>query len=1554
MDYISDSDGDNTLPPLPPSAIDKDLLRGVYSFFSERTRMRLKTEAMATPFANLFYEMDRHLAGPSNDPDPAMEQPEDDAVIENSEIGKVHDEDAIDDANTFIKSPEHYTGRSLRKRTFASRHPYIADQADWLGICTIDSLNEMFTDDDALPDVARVLNQLYLKRKKRYPDEDRYKVKNFYAHLGKSKILALLEDSDVTSTDLLESNDQSQLQNYEPDDEELIPYEEKPLEILPPIEYSASESTSESEQEEQLIKIGGRYRKLSKILRGVLPESARRLDMFQKPKPVKRKKIRQNVEPRKGLAIKKSGGSSAQNAQLQKELQTFVDTEDYEEEFLPNHQNLVQPDIAEFLSFSSVVDLSSSSESDSDSAEEVFSDGFTGANPVGTSIDAHLSYLDGESDSAQEGDHINHLFTTGKSPAGNRKGQSSRSAPKSSRTSTPRRKGTSASRNSTGPPRKRRRSKGSGPAYGTLKTRTLLSPVSRRITQHTHGKIPSAKKDPRKDPKRDPKNLRKNVTNLLSVKQPYIRDPVMATTVMEVESTTKFVRNRTARHSWLSNFAPSKASLFGVENEFLSNSILGFCDLSRVHSIGDGHIFFLNEDGVAFSLVGKHYSFGLFQLEASAQSCKHVLMQLRRLLQSQKSLLNPSVRDEMHNSIKCLIKWLLILRQRPEDSLWKHLTSIFDDFSKLQTRQMRQLQSIFHSQLLLIHYIFLRFEACVASDRESEMMDEFHKYCSDFWSVFFQTFAAEELSKQISDSNSIQVDSICLMYMLFNDQKDLWWPPMLEALQEAVPVNDSKTNLMEVCYILISMVPREKLNWMPFIVILNKFRTENISEVHHRFIDICEFANQRLGWPLEEKLVTHLYASFTRRKFGNFGDENSVPISIGEIHTRLDVPDSSVFDRFLNFLYGYISSLSSKKDVKRLISKLVASSQYHYQKGRKFQIMFINRLNLILLLSQISDIDLKSQFTNLIEHIKDSRDMFIYGRAVDALSTFSEVARRKGNSPPVASFQILFEAFSLTYDSLFGMPTLFKKLIECIRATFQEFDNEAIGTTVCLLELVDGIDMQKLPDTLKVELLDLVMFFTNQLLLKRTNLSLVQLDTVSKFTKTNLSFLNSQMGRLPVEGVRQDCLVEEVIEKAIMIWNSCSYVTGTQYWNIMMLQKFPYIGNSALRERFVMFLCMDYLKSGELNKSILGEVDRLLAKSLVSNSNSKYAPGLFNFLSRTRGSVLYSKKLHVPDMVASIQLQNFRFQIMSNLIQSLSCSATMHIGEKKEFLRDLVSQMQNEFNNNFRVSSSVDFWKRLMEVIHRSARDLLNDIIEFWDFSVKLGFPDKRLKNAWIQASDDEKLQMLTFEFTSALHFGKDYATTLDNWLSSKDTGIVFSLVQLFISAVQVNDSHWAHLSFLLKYVLMKLEKFQARVKDVLFKEFMDMIIDIAVVSDRLNNSTFIMYELQALSTCIQIFQHAFFVYDGYKDQEELVELATRFLSEMDNHPPKGFQQRLLLTGLTFGRLKAASSMPYHPPYQHNTEEYARAYCLQSNDMISLSEQLRPPTNPTSQFDFLF
>ncbi|GEQ69868.1 hypothetical protein JCM33374_g3543 [Metschnikowia sp. JCM 33374] len=437
MDHVADSDTENSLPLLCVSDVDTASVRSVFALFSHDTRCRLRAEAHNTPFAALYEEhppdltqngsldyadppdpqahTQEHTPTSALSPEPVLAEPwrEPDTHIPptTSQPQTIHVlSSQAAPADISLAKPTQNSGgrasRSLRKRTFASRHPYIADQADWLGICTVESINEMFDGDEEISRVVRALNHLYLQKKKRYPDEDRYRSKDFYTHLGHSKSLALQGDADAVED---ENGDLRQIQhqdsasqdehNYDPDahssqidhsaddededdEDRLIPYDEFAYPYSQdPVSPSQTEIASETfkhpndhnglhgtpqfqeyndsseddsaedapdspqQEEEEYIKIGGKYRKLRTILRGVLPESAKRLGIFERKSPVKRrKKITRTLTPRKGLAMKKHGSSVSNSAELERELFSRAPQDPGE---APLRRSSVQPTISE-------------------------------------------------------------------------------------------------------------------------------------------------------------------------------------------------------------------------------------------------------------------------------------------------------------------------------------------------------------------------------------------------------------------------------------------------------------------------------------------------------------------------------------------------------------------------------------------------------------------------------------------------------------------------------------------------------------------------------------------------------------------------------------------------------------------------------------------------------------------------------------------------------------------------------------------------------------------------------------------------------------------------------------------------------------------------------------------------------------------------------------------------------------------------------------------------------------------------------------------------------
>ncbi|KAF3990332.1 hypothetical protein FT662_02325 [Candidozyma haemuli var. vulneris] len=1539
MDPVSDSDGENSLPLLSVDAIDTSSLRRGFGFLSSETKQRLRGEAGGTPFEEVYDSLCQY---PPSSPErivvqsssPQKEQEQEHSIMELPALPTVHEQHQESSAG-ILNSPGAYGGqRSLRKRTFASRHPYIADQADYLGICTIDSINEMFSDHDDLVSVARVLNQLYLKRKKRYPDEERYKARNFYAHLGKSKAMALAGDPDAETMDIQDDPSSSQL-NYVPennsDDEEqdLIPYEGSEQHRAPPKVYDSASNTEEEYES------GDEDYSIQETFKRPLEDATSNLKVYRS-----RKKAKRQEQPRKGLAVRKMG-SSASKRNLAQEFEQFVDLGETAEEYTPNYPSYFQPQITSFQSdLSEMIRSESSSDYNSDSDTDLFSDsGIADTTKSSDVIEPPQTYLDDYAldGAAEEADHINHLFASGK------RAKSRKTKPTQSRHNiqAPRqRKATNAG--SSSHPRQRksastgitrpRTARPRGSSYGRLNTRKLSKPLTQ--TNRTNSSRPSkqyskqgesaTRKNQKQsvlsvdvDSESDKENNKENGKTKPKQKQSTFRNKnFLATTTFQVESSTRFVKEHPAGFAISpAFFNPSKASLFSDNLSASSTSILAYSEVKRIHSIGDGFIFFPHQDTVSFMLLGKSYVFGLFQQESSSSNLLRLLSHLRKLMSSVRVQLERSIRDEIKEAIRGLIKWLLILRQPIPKQSWHMLNSILDDFTKLQTKEVRKHQTYFYAQMLLTYYVGYKLEASIPNTSHGHLYSELEKFSTDFWSILFRTYDSTDLAATFtSESPNELSECLSTMYFIFSNHKDIWWPTVVEALQDLNPIMDSSFETMNTTYALASMCPMNRYNWAPFITILNSFQSSSSAEDHHNFIDVCELAHKNLNWPLDEKLVLTLYSSFAKRKFTNFDNETSVPTSIGVTMSRHDIPDDTVFERFLGFVHSYISELTERKEVKRLVTKLVASSQYHYQKGRKYQIMFINRLNLILLLFQISDVELRSPFSSLIDQIIKFKDMFIYSRAVDAFNTFVEVSERKNLEIPIAAFQAMLHSFCASYDRLQGMPSLLAKLIDCGLRVID------ISKTPQSLRFFKAIDLAAIPDRLRGRVLDSFLSFA-ELLRVHKEYALASSDLIDSLTKSVVSFLSTQMNRLPVLDARQDALLENLIEKAIQIWIQFANANGSQNWNFMMLQKFSYLGNKASRDRFALYFCWVYLNQGEVSHSAIFEMDKLLCRALISSNLSKYSSLLFQSLNKVRGSLMSCRKIPAQ---SSVSAQAHKFQILTSVIQKVSVTSSMVPSEKTLMIADMVKELEIEFNTNYDNPHITEFLRRMINVMTTSCLSLLEDVEEFWSISEKLGFPSKRMQSLWAEATNEERISLLNIEFVNALKFEKDYAETFNKWINPKNAHILFALLEIYMVAASRHDLYWAHVSFIIRYIEFRLTQCTIDVVDRQYAKLLNVIRCIPAATFVSENSTYVMYQIEALSKATEIMIAAGYIYDGYSELDDHL----FFRVDMIHHEmaePKAEQASEVFTDIQLNQLKGSDAGPYLPPFEHSDEEYSQA-----------------------------
>lgn len=230
------------------------------------------------------------------------------------------------------------SGRSLRKRNFASTHPYLADQAHYLGLSDINYLNEIYEENHQnLEDVVRYLNYNYIKLKGRYPKDEKYKSKSFYTIISRQSHIAQEnerqeekesqskvdndehpENSDLDNEDNDdEENNEFTLHGYNSQDYETDESSNEPDDLLekfrrhhPMIidDDDIDQSDSDSDKSEAYVQVGGKFRKEKNALRGVLPESAKRLSIYTSAKKLTRKQRQFDnlVKPRKGMAVRKT------------------------------------------------------------------------------------------------------------------------------------------------------------------------------------------------------------------------------------------------------------------------------------------------------------------------------------------------------------------------------------------------------------------------------------------------------------------------------------------------------------------------------------------------------------------------------------------------------------------------------------------------------------------------------------------------------------------------------------------------------------------------------------------------------------------------------------------------------------------------------------------------------------------------------------------------------------------------------------------------------------------------------------------------------------------------------------------------------------------------------------------------------------------------------------------------------------------------------------------------------------------------------------------------
>ncbi|RKP30749.1 hypothetical protein METBISCDRAFT_27124 [Metschnikowia bicuspidata] len=1676
MDALSDSDPENSLPLLPDAAVDVDRLRNFLSFASRETRERLRREAAETDLRRVFENSELYEGPssvdffhiPSSSPHKPASSPVQEtrvpAALECVDIDAVspslsrsypgHEQVAknasfadvgVPDASTSHETTNHpasasappetaeterdaWPSRSLRQRTFASKHPYIADQADYLEICSIQSINEMFGADADLAGVVRTLNRLYMRKKKWYPDEFRYKSANFYVHLGRSRARALQGDADAENQVDLSSSQVSD-GTFAPKsesgrvDEVLSPNNgvrqsssetdvappDDILRALNPAESSSdddswvrsaapprierdsdsesdSDQTSESEPE-QMVRVGGRYRKLSRILKGVLPESAKRLSMFQYQEPVRKKRIKHRaVVPRKGLAQRKFGSASSKTRDLQQELMRFSDSD---EDAAFSRSHLVQtnldvesPALRQFgdAYISEVPECNAFS-----SDEEPFSD--RSVSPSGSPLlDTYLHEFDSVWPEQAENYENGWVTHVGLREAPEIAVQVAHRSPKAP----------------SGGVRQ-------NPALGrsrALSTRTrrvaMLAKLAKRpFHQRARvadlvGRIPwglvrreTVRKQPADSPRKQPVNSPQTTKNVppapkthprtKSPEHPdtarkyahldFKRTPTASTVVYEIESTEKFVRLRKTAGFRVPVLLPTKEDLF-AEPGLAGNPLLCEGDFARGFAAGINY--FTGEDGVCFTLGGTVYTLGLYRLKESREQETRLFTAIHVLLARTHTFLSDLARHEVSAALVCVMKWLLIVNSRPTADQMAWVAALLALFSKFQEHEVRRLQCAIHSQLLFVLWLLYQLENAHAPGATA-LQRELNRSAADFWLLFFVTWRTDDL-RDARPGHSAVYDAVRVLRVVCSDSAS-WWLPIEKALSEAVSAPGDPA-LVDQMLFLAAVVPRTEHSWAPFLAVLRKFQRDVSSHNHHGLLDACDVAVLRLGWPWHELVLVAVYASFAQRKFANFDDEHALQV-IGTVRAVADLSDRTVFDRFLVLVYRYVSDLDSSRSVKRLVSKLVPSSAFVYTRERRSRTAFVNRANLLLLFSQVSTLDLGVQFVGLVDQVCGVDDAKTLVHAADAVAAYCVVARTRRHEWPVDAivrllscgvlrpFSTVMAVLGTLVRGNSGVSVLGDALDALDDAWGDSWGDALVGLNervpvdaaaaaradwAVLVDIFARVDLGAVPDAHALKMLALLVYAFHV-----PSASQNASQYVLALQRRVTALLDAHMRRWPPHNTR----IRDAVEMGILLWNRTAAAAGNRHWNVMMYQKFSFMGTDQLRRDLVCLFALEYLhENAHVRPDDVASIDKILMRALCALFLAPYVLGLFIVLARDARSLFFgthafTTRTNATDALYAL-LAN-RVKVLTAVVHGVRARPAVAPPEKDAWIVYLVECLRAEYSRSFGAAGYPEMCRHLMDAIHSSSRPSVSEMAPYWDFAAVLGLSSTRRQATWYRLTDAEKMAALHCELVYALQFETRPLQRMHSWLADMDASLVYALVEVYVCALRADPSYWCHLAHALALVLLRLRRFEGPHNDA-FLRLADVLTHVAAVSS--NRDAF---EVQAVCTCVQILDFGVSLYDGYLEQDAMHRHAHDFVAGIETDASQHAWNTRHFSALSVAQLiamenpqnQAAPRLVYDACLRR-VDASDDAFELMTRSVLRLRRRVSPDAPSVLDFDLTF
>ncbi|CAX39587.1 conserved hypothetical protein [Candida dubliniensis CD36] len=1461
-----------------------------------------------------------------------------------------------------------WSGRSLRKRNFASTHPYLADQAHYLGLSDVDYLNEIYEENDHnLEKVVKYLNYNYERLKKRYPKDEKYRSKNFYTIISRQSHLARekeLQEEQITgdSVSLPNINDEFEEEDDEGNKEFTIDplddlnsqiYEtdessNEPDDFLQPVKHhrlvipdddedndtnningnyysrnvvdeeSGSGSDSDSSKSDIYVRVGGRFRKEKNALKGVLPESAKRLSIYQ---PGSKRSSNRHLqksqavsEYRKGMALRKR---TKRKISERDDFTGFVDdTITYDTNNELYHELYDQPVVIEeqtpslsYPSFESVTNFSESSASEDEDKQmsyesdlDIFDVRPREADIAG--IDEETRNVDDNEEldepldyEVREGDYINHMLATAPKSKSTRSKRQSTGTTATMNTSS-RRTYKSQKRSIAGmlsrskgarghstkgdvqrsdsstvsvmnrsTPSRRRQPKARSTRVRSDDSYSRL-PV-KRITSLQHQRSKKTTASTRKLKKRKDtlqlttldNYIKGNPRDIFADNYLFSRSPILSTTIVEAESVTRFVKET---YKNVNPSAPQIAPsiILGSQPIFEFGCILNDIVLDKITALGDGKFYQIYKDSVTIEFLGETVVLTLIDHESSKARYEKLLIHLARLFKSS-DLSNESLIQTFYTTIKGILEWNLILQERPTERNWKlaHLVlSNIIDSPYLTASSIRFILPYF----FLVGYTM----NMIAKLNGKTSSCDLNNLGMRYWQLFFETFSGDlfESMNFEAGSKSKEAESYFILCRLL-EESGVWWTTIVNALQVYKAFDVSL--LLESVFCLC-VFARKGYSWEPLQLVYQMASAEETLgvEFYYRYLEIVYFMNQRNNWPLPETVVLQIYSSITKMKFANFIDEIGMPDLIGKVSTRFDIPDDSFFERFMQLLYWYISGLSEPSKVKKLVTKLFTFSKFQYVNDQNHHVMFINRLNFILLLASVSKVDLKTQLLNLLEGIMNAKDAKLIKLASKGVCVLTEIAIQRDTKLPIEGISIVIQCCVNGYYSVHGVLKVWKNFLTLIKDLFHN-PLSRLSHSLQLLNISKSIDINNIPDKIIIDICRILSDITSSMINAKDVVVQKHIKTITSLNEFVVSLLHRQMGRLPLPSVMQENRVSGLIEILLSMWVQCAFILG-ESWERLILQTYAYTGNQQSREQFALYFYSKILQFNNL-QGCKELVTRQVLRDLVCFNPSKYLFSILQKLQKERWGLFSPGKMNG---VTLLMITNSRHVVVSNILQNLAAnSSAISIYEYQLYVKDILRTLNIEFEKYYSSLRYKTFCINVIKDIQKYCEPTLINESLLANLASKLGISENELSHLKIQKLPlKEKLKAFVGEFLNSVYFGGDYIKILEKFTFEEGVELIYHLVSVLLQEMQANSDFitWKVIYLLLKFFDENLRLFKFKFINLQFKHFLKSLVELPKVRQHNTSTADQYYRICCLLCITSILRYCKIIFEGYTDLNEI------------------------------------------------------------------------------------